>query len=529
MDEQIREQNPWWVDPEAIRRDRLVVQRDSGPFRWSPPALEAIDLQPGAVHTLRGPRQVGKSTTVKSLIERLLAAGERRVLYFAFDLARDNDAIAQVIRRARALHPRPEGRWYLFLDEVTTVPDWQLAMKYAVDQGLVGQATVLCTGSSARQMGAEQLTGRRGAGRDYVQLPVSFRDFCTAVMGIALPAETHTVGGLITPDGLATVRELYLRLDALRPALDIYGRIGGFPAAITDYLEIGSVTEQTVNMLWSMVAGDVQQAGRDSVAALKLLERIGRSLGSPISWQALAEAMDAGSNNTAREYVTLLAESFAILTVYFWDLSDNSLKPQKQRKLYYIDPLLDAVPSTIMPGARRAPPAGLVENLVASALYRSATDRLVQAAPVPGAVGVWRSSGGGEIDFVVGERVAGCRSPRFPVEVKGDARTGISYARRTIRSVFGRGIIATTTRFEPAADVPAIPVSVLLAALRERPIRSGIGAVGAAARRSGTKAWPSARDGFAPPPPHHLKHPIPAAPSPLPSVAREHPVSTSAE
>ncbi len=474
MDELIREQNPWWVDPEAIRRDRLVVRRDGGPFHWSPPALEAIDLQPGAVHTLRGPRQVGKSTTVKSLIERLLAEGEPRVLYYSFDLARDNEAIAQVIRRARALHPRPEGRWYLFLDEVTTVPNWQLAMKYAVDQGLVGEASVLCTGSSARQMGAEQLTGRRGGGRDYVQLPVSFRDFCTAVMGISLPAETFTVGGLATPDGMALARALYLRLDALRRAQDVYVSSGGFPAAITDYLERGSVSESTVNMLWSMVAGDVHQAGRDAVAALKLLERIGRSLGAPISWQALAEAMDAGSNNTAREYVKLLAESFTILAVYFWDLSDNSLKPQKQRKLYYIDPLLDAVPATILPGVRRTSPAALVENLVASALYRTATDRLVQAAPVPGAVGVWRSTGGGEIDFVVGEQVEGCRSPRFPVEVKGDAQSGISYARRTIRSVFGRGIIATNTRFEPEADVPAIPVSVLLAALRERPVRSGI-------------------------------------------------------
>jgi len=87
---------------------------------------------------------------------------------------------------------------------------------------------------------------------------------------------------------------------------------------------------------------------------------------------------------------------------------------------------------------------------------------------------VWRSTGGGEIDFVVAERVAGCRTPRFPVEVKGDARSPISYARRSIRAVFGRGVVATTTRFDPDPDVPAIPAPVLLAALRERPERMAI-------------------------------------------------------
>ncbi len=471
MDDLIREQNPWWLDPAAIARDRLILRRDAGPFRWRPPVLDALRLQPGGVHTLRGPRQVGKSTTVKTVIEGLLAAGEERVLYFSFDLARSSDVIVEVIRRARALHPRPDGTWHYFLDEITTVPDWQRAVKYAVDQGLVDNATLLCTGSSARRMGTEQLTGRRGTGRDFVQLPASFRDFCTAALGLSLPRETLTVGQCLAPDGLTLLRSLNLQIEALRRALDTYRAVGGFPAAITDYLNVGRVSEPTLAMLWSMIAGDVQHAGRDAVAVLKLLERVGRSLGAPLSWQRLAEAMGVSSNHTAREYVDLLTHGFALLAVYFWDLSDNSLNPQKLRKLYYIDPLVDLVPAAIMPGARRVPADGLIENLVAIALYRSATDRLVQAEPAPGAIGLWRSTGGGEIDFVVAERVPGSRTPRLPVEVKGDARSGISYARRSIRAVFGRGLIASTSRFDPDAEIPVIPVALLLAALRERPER----------------------------------------------------------
>jgi hypothetical protein len=36
----------------------------------------------------------------------------------------------------------------------------------------------------------------------------------------------------------------------------------------------------------------------------------------------------------------------------------------------------------LVPGARRAVRSGLIENLVAAGLYRSATDRLVQAGAV---------------------------------------------------------------------------------------------------------------------------------------------------
>lgn len=124
-----------------------------------------------------------------------------------------------------------------------------------------------------------------------------------------------------------------------------------------------------------------------------------------------------------------------------------------------------------MPGARRAPADGLIENLVAVALDRSATERLVQAEPAPGAIGLWRSTGGGEIDFVVAERVPGSRTPRLPVEVKGDARPGIRCARRSMRAVFGRGVIAGTSRFDPDAEIPVIPVALLLAARGGRPER----------------------------------------------------------
>jgi len=54
-----------------------------------------------------------------------------------------------------------------------------------------------------------------------------------------------------------------------------------------------------------------------------------------------------------------------------------------------------------MSGARRANVDGLIENLVAVALYRSAAESIALADPLPGGIGYWRSSDIREIDFLV--------------------------------------------------------------------------------------------------------------------------------
>lgn len=472
-DAQILHLNPWWRDPAAIERDTKIRALRTRRLNWDPPALDAIQVDLRRVHTLRGPRQVGKSTTVKRLIKRLLERGERRVLYFSFDLATSHSDIADVIQRARQLHPDPDGPWYLFLDEVTTIADWQLGVKYVVDNGPADQDFILCTGSSARKVGSEQLPGRKGAGRHYLQLPVSFRDFCVHAMGTSLPEATLTPGEMLTPNGVRVLREFNLASVDLARAWRVYQEVGGFPAAVEDYLERGEVSPETVEMLWDIIAGDVRSLGRSDVATLKLLERVGRSLGSPLAWESLAEDMDV-SQPTARDYVELLSESFMLLTVFTWDTSGKGLSARKQRKVYYIDPLLGKVGPRLVPGSRVPDSDAVRENLVGIGLYRAATERLVQVDPVMGALGFWRSGRGTELDFVVAESAPGVHGDRLPIEVKGDSRNGVVNARRSISPVFGRGVIVTSSLLDLEHEILAVPAAIFVAALRERTERKPI-------------------------------------------------------
>ena len=468
-DNRLIEQNPWWRTPDAVRSDPHLAQLRKSPFRWDPPALSDIPLRLGDLDTLRGPRQVGKTTTLKRMVERLTDRGERRVLYYSFDLERDNADIPDVIRRAKTLSAFPAGPWYLFLDEVTSIPDWQLGVKYAWDSGLTREDFVLCTGSSARRMGTEQLPGRRGSGRNYLQLPLSFGDFCRTAVGIGLPDDSMSVAEILDPRGRILLRELYPFSEPLQGALAAYRQVGGLPAAVGDYMSAGAVSRDTFAMVWATLAHEIGQARLDATAALKLIERVGISLGSSLSWKGAADAMGVGSHNTAHQYAMALAESFALLMVYHWSVG-GGFEPRKQRKLYFIDPLVGRLPAALAPGSRMPNEDGVTENLVAAALFRSSTEHVTQSEPLPGAFGYWRSTQGRELDFVVPTDPGSGPSAegRIPIEVKGDGAAELSGAVSSIRRSFGRGIVATRTVFDPDGDVPLIPVPILLLALRDR-------------------------------------------------------------
>ena len=68
------DQNPWWEDASNIRLDPHIRAREESVLRWSPQiCFEGADL----VYSLRGTRQVGKTTTVKRFSDK---SGRRVIL-----------------------------------------------------------------------------------------------------------------------------------------------------------------------------------------------------------------------------------------------------------------------------------------------------------------------------------------------------------------------------------------------------------------------------------------------------------------
>lgn len=463
--ERLREQNPWWSAPSAIDRDPALQELAEFPFQRPLPLLEGLKTDRPIVYTLRGPRQVGKTTALKMLVQRLIGSGipSTNVLYYSLDLEREPEAIVELVNRGRAIGA--EGRRYILLDEISAVPDWQRAVKYLRDNTPARNDFFVLTGSIASDIrrGAERLPGRRGpaADLDKILLPLSFSEFVAAV-DKSLPEPKVRVrpdSVISSPEETSSVFERHLIFSpALDRHLEAYARVGGFPAAVRDYLAEGTreVTDATVRALWDIIAGDVSRIGRDPAVAMKLLERLSISLGSPTSWTQLAEAIGVASPTTAEEYARTLAEAFELLVVYSWDTSRATRAPKKMKKLYAVDPIILRFPERITYSTRPPDLPLLVENIVALALFRSAERELVEAFPVPQALFYWRSAAGKEIDFLVG------RAPvKLPVEVKYQQRiTGRDTL--VIRQSFGSGILLSRHTLDFSGPVKIAPAGLFL-------------------------------------------------------------------
>lgn len=474
-DEQIVAQNPWWSQLAWTVADRQLARLARQPVQLPTAVVEEIDLANAGVHVIRGPRQVGKTTDLKLLVQRALREGRepRSIVYLTLDLIEDQPhaELAMTVIRAKSL-ARHAGPSIVLLDEVTGVPRWQTAVKAIWDDGTIDEDVVVCTGSSAIDLqrgAAERLPGRRGAGQDHLILPQSFGSFASAV-GAVPPSPQMTIADLCTAEGKDVLLESRIHGAALGDALSLYLKFGGLPAAVAEAVS-GALepSEETKRVLYDSLLKEVQRRGASIPAAHALLERVLRSLGSRTDWSKMAREMDVPlrssrvmSHHTLRSYIELMASGYLLFIVYFWRSSSQSNNLSNEKKVFFADPLLHTIATAYAPGLGPDLPA-LVENAVGLALYRryEPQARLIESFVSPDRLHAWRTARAGEIDFV-----AGPRRELDIVEIKYRNRTDRRTASSIARAHPGRpAVIATREELEFADDYALIPAHTLLWAI----------------------------------------------------------------
>jgi predicted AAA+ superfamily ATPase len=473
-DEQILSQNPWWTSSAWQAADPHLQSLGEQPVRLSADFVAELDLDAPGIHILRGPRQVGKSTDLKLLVERALAIGTKpqSVIYLALDLleGRHLSELAASVERAIDLAERT-APGLLLLDEVTAVGGWQTAVKSLWDRGSIRRDVVVCTGSSAidlQRSAAERLPGRRQAGADHLVLPQSFASFAHAVNSDIPISPKLTVAELLSPDGAALLRQARVYAPALETVMRRYLRFGGLPAAVAEAASGAREPSQQVRrMLYDSLVRELQRRDASVPAAQALLERVVRSLGSKVSWSAMAREMDvplgrgAGrpSHHTLRDYIELLAAGYFLFVVYFWRSGSQTNEQSRDKKVFLADPLLHTIALDQAPGLRFNEQA-LVENMVGSALLRryEPVQRLIETFILPERLHVWHTARGGEIDFVCGPR-----RELDVVEVKYSDNPTLSAASAAARAHPGRpAVMATKSLYQAGERYTLIPAHTLL-------------------------------------------------------------------
>lgn len=477
---QIYRLNRWWATPGWEVDDPHLRRLAASAIRLPTPQVGEIDLGRPAVHVLRGPRQVGKSTDLKLLVRRALeeGIGAERIAYLSLDALEDQplSALVESVIRALELAGGRAPRLVL-LDEVTVAGRWQTAVKVLWDEGQIDRDVVVCTGSSAIDLAegtAERLPGRRGAGRDFLVLPQEFGPFARALDGTIPTGPGMSVADIVSPEGEAGLREARPHLRSLHRALELYLRFGGLPAAVAEAAAGRREPSAEVRtVLWDSIVREVQRRGASVPATQALFERVMRSLGSKVSWSRLAREMDVPLGppsrggrggpdpRTLQSYVEFLAVNYWALILYFWKPDSGSGALGRDKKVYFGDPLLHTIAAERL-GLPRDPHAD-VENAVALALYRryEPVERRAENMIAPERLHVWGTRSGGEIDFVCGPREA-----IEVVEVADWEHLNRQKATGPARALPGRpSLVATRDELDFGPTANLVPAPLLLWAL----------------------------------------------------------------
>ena len=177
-DEQIikvlRQYNPWWRNPAAIKEESKPQKRIA--YHEALKIIRHKTLRRFAV--LSGARRVGKTTIMYQMIDTLIDEGinPKNILYVSFDnpiVKLVN--IETVLSIYEALYPI-QGTKYIFLDEIQYTENWELWMKVLYDSRKDIRLTA--TGSASPIL--EKGSADSGTGRwTILKIPtMSFYEYC---------------------------------------------------------------------------------------------------------------------------------------------------------------------------------------------------------------------------------------------------------------------------------------------------------------------------------------------------------------
>ncbi len=272
------------------------------------------------VKILTGVRRCGKSTILKMIREKLKTerkVQEERIISCRYDSMEYEDMTAKQMYSQLKERLSPDGRTYLFLDEVQEINGWErvvnsIASDFDVD--------LYITESNSRMMSSEISTYLTGRYISFRIFTLSFREYLM-------------------------FKEAYAAVGDFKTELADYIRLGGFPAAHLQEYSQDEIYTIVRDLYQSTIYSDIVK--RNQIRKTDQLERVVKytfsNVGNTFSAKSIADYLKSEhrtlDNETVYSYLEKLEKAYLLHRCSRYDLQGKKIL-KTQEKFYLADTAL---------------------------------------------------------------------------------------------------------------------------------------------------------------------------------------------
>jgi predicted AAA+ superfamily ATPase len=287
---------------DQLQENPFVFQIDFG--------LQQLPTEPGII-TVRGARQYGKSTWLEQALKQsIIEFGPASAFYLNGDTLLDVNKLEQAIAELLPVFDKNAVVKRIFIDEITAIPNWEIALKRLADQGLLKEILVVTTGSSATDLrrGIERLPGRKGKldRTNYLFTPVAYSEF-------------HRVCHSVLKEKTLTA----------------YLLSGGSPIACNELASKGFIPNYVLELTRDWISGEIIKSKRQLSGLNGVCQALFRFAGTNVGQAKLARETGLANNTIANGYIEVLRDLGVVTPSFPWDQHKQILLLRKPCKYHF--------------------------------------------------------------------------------------------------------------------------------------------------------------------------------------------------
>ncbi|MEK6859878.1 MAG: ATP-binding protein [Nanoarchaeota archaeon] len=324
----IKESNPWWDNEDWEKNDLHLSNIKNQKIIWKYEIIKDLD---NGIFSIRGPRQVGKTSYIKQLIKELnKKIDPKNILFYSCDNINKNE-LEELLNLFFDFSEN--GKKYIFLDEIPFVEDWEIIIKHYYDLGKFKDSFVLVCGSNSIDIkkSVERLPGRGDFGkRHFIMFPLTFKEYLKAIN-----FNLNLTGKIKKDEAI-----IKLNFKEIQKEYENYLLTGGFIKIINEYYENKNISDYSYDIYLKWIIGDLAKLNLKEKYAKQLLRRVIETYTSEVSWSSLRSGTDIDTHNTAAKYLESLEEMFILDIIYKMDYNKKIPDYPKSKKIYFSDPFI---------------------------------------------------------------------------------------------------------------------------------------------------------------------------------------------